>query len=61
MKVEDEIKLAHIPEIPVQHLDISMHNLQRQELVVARRDGTDEEERSVSPIDDLGVYERMPL
>ena len=46
---------THIPEIPVQDFDVAVNDLQRRELVVSRRDSTHEEERSVSPVDNLGI------
>ncbi len=33
MKVEDEVELAHVPEILVQHLDKEMDKLQHTQLV----------------------------
>ena len=60
LKVENEIQLAnllsapgttrkmanvtHIPKVPIQNFDISMYSLQRDQLVISRRDGADEEE-----------------
>lgn len=38
-----------------------MNDLQSQKLVVTRGDGTDEEEGSVSSIDDLSVFGEGPL
>ena len=47
---------THIPEIPIQYFDVTMDDLQRREFVVSRRDPAHEEKRSVSPVDDLGIY-----
>ena len=47
--------MTHVSEIPIQDFDVAVDDLERYEFVVSRRNATDEEERSVSPVDDLGI------
>lgn len=51
---------AYIPEIPIQHLHISVDYFQRHQLIVALRDAAYKEQRCISTIDDLGIYECNP-
>lgn len=47
---------THISEITVKHFDIAVYDLQCYQLIVSRTDTTNEEQRRISPIDDLGIY-----
>lgn len=55
LEVEDKIQLAHVAKVSIQHLDVSMDDLERHQLVVALADSRDKEERCVSPIHDFAV------
>jgi hypothetical protein len=55
LKVEDQVQLAHVSEIPIKDFDVTMHDLERDQLVVRVRDGGDEEERGVATVDYFGV------
>ena len=55
-KSEDLGATTHIPKVPVQHLDISVYDLQHHKLVVPLADPGNEEEGRVSPVHDLRVY-----
>lgn len=55
LKVEDQIQLAHVSEIPIEDFDVSMHDLECDELIVRIGDGSDEEERGVATINDFGI------
>jgi hypothetical protein len=46
---------THVSEIAIQDFDVAMDDLERHELVVSRGHSTDEEERSVSPVDNLRI------
>lgn len=48
--------MTYITEVPIEHLDISMYSLQRDQLVVAGRNGADEEERGISSVNDFRVW-----
>lgn len=47
---------TYIPEVPVEHFDISVNDLKCYELVVPRSDPADEEQRRISAVYDLRVY-----
>jgi hypothetical protein len=47
---------THIPKVPVKDLDITVDNLERDELVVSRGHGRDKEEGGVAAVDDLCVW-----
>lgn len=49
---------AYISEISVQYFYITVNDLQRHEFVIVWADSTDEEERSVSTIDDFRIFRR---
>jgi hypothetical protein len=53
LEVEHKIQLAHVPEIPVENLDVAVDDLERDELVVAIGDARNKEERGVATIGDL--------
>lgn len=44
-----------VAKIPIENLDITMYNFQRDQLVVSRRNGADEEQRGITSVNDLGV------
>lgn len=47
---------THVPEITIQHFDISVYDLQSGEFVIARGDPTYEEKRSISSVNDLCIW-----
>ena len=49
------VPITHISKVSVQHLYVTVDDLERDELVVALRDARDEEERRVPAVHDLGV------
>lgn len=55
MEVEDQVKLAHIPEVLVEHLDEGLNDFQHDELVLVLVDDGDEVEAGVALVDDLVV------
>lgn len=52
-----EKKTTDISKVSVQDLHVAVNNLQRYEFVVARANPANEEQRSISPINDLCVCE----
>lgn len=46
---------TYIPEVAIQHLNVSVDNLQCDELIVSRPNPAYEEQRCVSPVYDLRV------
>jgi len=61
LEVEDEIQLAHVAVVLVHLLDVAVHNLQRDQLVVRAVAAGNEEEGGVAPVDYLGVCEGVVL
>ena len=57
VKVEYQVKLAHVAKEAVQHLDEEMDGLEVGELVVVGVDAGAEEQAGVAPVDDLVVAE----
>jgi len=55
LKVEDDIEFADVAVVFVHLFDISMHNLEGDQLVVRRSAASDEEQRSISAIDHFCV------
>lgn len=53
MEVENEVQLADIPEVLVQHLDEGLHQFQHHQLVLVLVNDSDEVQTSVSLVDDL--------
>ena len=49
------ITQTYVTEVPIQNLNITMNDLQRDEFVIAGSNTGDEEERGISPIDHLGI------
>ena len=57
----DNVRRAtHIPKVPVQHLNVTMDNLQHHQLVVALTDSGYEEQRRISPVHNLRVCAARP-
>ena len=59
-KSEDLGAATHIPKVPVQHLNVTMDNLQHHQLVVALTDSGYEEQRRISPVHNLRVCAARP-
>lgn len=57
LEVEDEVQLAHVPKVAVQHFDIAMDDLEGRQLVVVLTDPCDEEEGCVPTVDYFGICE----
>lgn len=55
LEVEDQVQLAHIAKVPVENLDVSVDDLQRDELVVGGVDGRYEKQGGIATVDDLRV------
>ena len=53
MEIEDDIKLADVPEILVQDLDVVVDDLQIYQLIVLLIDQQQEIQRSVTLVDNL--------
>eukprot|EP00414_Alexandrium_minutum_P009514 CAMPEP_0113821030 /NCGR_PEP_ID=MMETSP0328-20130328/1534_1 /TAXON_ID=39455 /ORGANISM="Alexandrium minutum" /LENGTH=56 /DNA_ID=CAMNT_0000788961 /DNA_START=165 /DNA_END=335 /DNA_ORIENTATION=+ /assembly_acc=CAM_ASM_000350 len=51
--MEDEVQLAHVAEISVEHLDKQVDELQNPELIVVHVHAEDEEHPRITPVDDL--------
>lgn len=47
--------MTHVSKVSVQDLHVTVDDLECDELVVGRADPADEEQRGVSPVDDLCV------
>jgi hypothetical protein len=58
---EDDIKLAHIAVVFVHLFDVSVNNFEGNQLVVFGRAASDEEERSISAVDDLSICSEVSL
>ena len=56
LKVKDQIQLANIPKVSIQHLDVAVDDFERNEFVIALGDARDEEEGGVAAIDYFGVF-----
>ena len=54
VKIEDDVELAHIAEIPVQCFDEEVDELERGQLVFVGRDSAHKKERRV-PLEDLAI------
>lgn len=52
---EDNIKLAHIAIVFIHLFDVSVNNLEGDQLVVIGGAAGDEEKRCISAVDDLGI------
>lgn len=61
LEVEDDIQLAHVPVVLVHLLDVSMHDLEGDQLVVGGGAAGDEEEGGIATVDDLGICRRGPV
>lgn len=57
MEVEDDVELAHVAVVLVHLLDVAVDNLEGDQLIVGGVAAGDEEERGVSAIYDLGVWQ----
>jgi hypothetical protein len=57
LEVEDDVELAHVSVVLIHLLDIAMDDFERDQLIVCGVATSDEEERGISAIDDLGVCE----
>ena len=53
MKVKDEIKLADIAKVLIQHHDEEVNSLKVRELIVSSVDAKGEEESRIPPVDDF--------
>jgi hypothetical protein len=56
LEVEDDIQLAHVAIVLVHLLDVSVHDLEGDQLVIGGSASGDEEKRGISTVDDLGVW-----
>ncbi len=54
IKVKHQVKLTHVPEKRIQHLDEKVYSLEVRELVVVRVDAGAEEEPGIPPVNYLG-------
>ena len=55
LEVEDDVELADVAVVLVHLLDVAVHDLEGDELVVGGVGGGDEEEGGVAAVDDFGV------
>lgn len=55
LKVEDYVELANVSVVFVHLLDVSMDDLESDEFIVSRIATGDEEEGSITAIDDFGI------
>ena len=55
LKVEDDVKFAHISIILVHLLDVSMNDLKCDQFIIGRVASGDEEERGIATIDNFAV------
>lgn len=55
LEVEDDVQLAHVAVVLVHLFYVAVNNLERDELVIRRVGGGDEEERGISTVYDFGV------
>lgn len=51
MEIEDDVQLADIAVVFVHLLDVAMHDLERDQLIVCIVRGSDEEKRGISAVD----------
>lgn len=59
LKVEDDVQFADVSVVLVHLLDVAMHDLEGDELVVIRGTAGDEEERGVATVDDFLVWREL--
>jgi uncharacterized membrane protein len=59
LEIENDIQLAYVAVVLVHLLDISVHDLKGDQLVIGRGASGDEEERGISAVDDFGVCRRQ--
>ena len=55
LEVEDDVELADVAVVFVHLLDVAVHDFERDEFVVGRVGGGDEEEGGVTAVDYFGV------
>lgn len=53
MEVKNEVQLADIPEVLVQHLHKGLHQFQHDQFVLVLVNNSDEVEASIALVDDL--------
>jgi len=58
-KGEDDIKLANVAVVFIHLLDVSVNDLEGDQLVIFGRTAGDEEERGISAVDDLGICSKV--
>lgn len=56
LEIEDEVQFTHVSKVPVKDLDVAMDDLERDEFVVGVGDRGDEEQGSVTTVNDFRVY-----
>lgn len=56
MRPDKRGEKTYVAKVPIQYLDIAMHDLERDELIIHLSDPADEEEGGVAAVDDLRVW-----
>lgn len=59
MEIEDDIKLTHVAIVFIHLLDISVDDLEGDELIINSITAGDEEEGGIATVDDLGVWQKL--
>lgn len=57
MEIEDYVELAHVAVVFIHLFHVAMHDLEGDEFIVGRSTAGDEEERGVTSVDYLGIYD----
>lgn len=55
---ETKVAETHVAKVSIQHFYISVDNFQRNQLIISRTNSGDEEQRSISSVDDFSIYGR---
>lgn len=61
LAIDVQVELAHVAKVAVEDLDVAVDDLERDQLVVVRRDARHKEERRIPPIHDLRVWVSGPV
>lgn len=56
MKVKDQVQLADVAKVSIEHLDVSVNDFKRYQFVISLTDACDEEQGCISSIDHFAIF-----